>query len=702
MLFSLLTISALATATIKVSDSRRRKRAGKQRRLLSTNPTNTSFSLSQMEERYQVYIEQKFDHLMGDGRKQQLQQLNTDTSAEISEEARKDNRYLLTTGINAGAAVTLGIVAPSLLILTVPGSLYFSWRHFRWAWQAFKQERRITISAVDAASAIVAAAAGFWRVWAVSIFLFAVFIKLRNKAKHKSQQKLTSIFSQTTTLVWVLHDGIETETRLEQLQESDVLVVRSGEVIPVDGVIIDGTGLVDERLLTGESQPVEKQVEDNVFASTLLLSGHLQLQMQKAGQQTVAARIGEILEKTSQYKNRHESMAEQFVDRSAVPTLVMSALAFPVSGISGAIGVLWSSFGYNMRISSPMGVINFLRHASEKQILIKDGLALDELPHIDTVIFDKTGTLTEEDPELHKIHVFADYSEADLLRYAAAAEQRQSHPIAHSIIAAANKQKLTIPTLEENHCKLGYGIEAIMCGLTIQLGSSRFIEESHIVVSKPIRQIRDTAEANGHSLVMLAINGELSGAIELQPRLRPSAPSVINFLKQQGIKTCIISGDREIPTRALSEVLGIDQYFANTLPENKASIIKELQDKGQKICFIGDGLNDAIALKQADVSVSLNGATTVATDTAQIILMDANLGHLATLVAMGKAFQESQKKNLRLSVIPATLSIAGIFALHAGLVLAAAMFYLSMGLSIRNSTKAIQLPQLPSQDKDSK
>jgi len=533
---------------------------------------------------------------------------------------------------------------------------------------------------------------GFWQVAAVSPFLYTLAMKLLNKAKQQSQQQLTGMFAQVPATVWILRNNVEIEVSLEDTQSNDEIVVRSGEIIPVDGVILDGVALIDQRVLTGESQPAEKKTGDEVFASTLLLSGRVVLQLKKAGMETVAARIGTILEKTAHYKNQHEFRAENLTNRSAAPTLMLSILALPIAGVSGMIGVLWSCFGYTMRITSPMSVLNFLRAASEQHILIKDGRALDVLPHIDTVVFDKTGTLTKEESELQQIHCFANQSEKEILRFAAAAEHRQSHPLAQAIIKAARQQALVLPEVAESDCKLGYGIEAKIEGHTICIGSLRFMELSNIKVSKTVKQCQAEAETFGHSMVLLAIDDNLEGAIELRPQIRPEAQHVIQALKAQGIHTCIISGDRETPTRAMKESLGIDQYFANTLPKQKASIIETLQQQGKTVCFIGDGINDAIALKQADVSVSLGGATSAATDTAQIILMDADLSHLLTLVVLGKQFQQNQKRNTQLSIIPAAISIGGIFVFHSGLYLAALMFYGGMALGVKNALSPIRLP----------
>jgi len=263
--------------------------------------------------------------------------------------------------------------------------------------------------------------------------------------------------------------------------------------------------------------------------------------------------------------------------------------------------------------------------ASEQSILIKDGRALELLSQVDTVVFDKTGTLTQEQPHVGKIYTLQDYQENDLLKYAAAAEYKQKHPVAKAIIQAAHERELNLPEIDEAKYEIGYGIKVTISNQLIRVGSVRFMEMEEIAIPKKIRKILSSCHEFGYSLVMVAIDNQLAGAIELHATIRPEAKSIIKGLRQRNMSLYIISGDNEKPTQRLAEELGIDNYFADTLPENKATLIQQLIDAGKVVCFVGDGINDSIALKKAHVSISLKGASTVATDTAQIVLMDASL-----------------------------------------------------------------------------
>ena len=456
--------------------------------------------------------------------------------------------------------------------------------------------------------------------------------KLVMQTKDKSIKELSNLFGEQTRSVWLLQDGVEIEIAFEDVKVGDVVVVSAGEMIPVDGVITIGTGSVDQRMLTGESQPVEKGVGEEVFAATTLLTGKLQVEVQKAGKDAVAAQIGEIWSQTADYRTSVETRGEQLSNKAVLPTLGTGALALVTLGPISATAILLSNFSDAIQLASPLSTLNFLHLASKDGILIKDGRALEGLKTIDTVVFDKTGTLTLDEPHVGEIHITGRYSADELLTYAAAVENKQSHPVARAIMAAARQKNLELPAMDQASYQVGYGIKANINGHWVWVGSERFMHAENIAVPASIKSQQEQSHDMGHTLIMVAIDHELCGAISLYPTIRPEAREVVQQLKARGLSLCIISGDHERPTKALANELGIEQYFAETLPEDKASLIGQLQEEGRSVCFIGDGINDTIALKRANVSVSLSGATSAAMDTAQIIMMDGQLVHLDTLI----------------------------------------------------------------------
>lgn len=324
-----------------------------------------------------------------------------------------------------------------------------------------------------------------------------------------------------------------------------------------------------------------------------------------------------------------------------------------------------------MNLFGPMSMLNFLHICSQKRILIKDGRSLELLNDIDTIVFDKTGTLTIEQPTVSQITSLNGLSEEQLLIYAAAAEYKQTHPVAKAILTAAAERQLHVPTIDDAHYEIGYGVKVQLVadgevGKTIRVGSERFMALEGISIPADIKAQQTACHTHGYSLVMVAIDAELSGTIELRPTIRPEAKEVVERLQAAGKTVTIISGDHEMPTRQLAEELGIKQYFASTLPENKADLVVQLQQAGKKVCFVGDGINDAIALKKANVSVSLRGATTVATDSAQIVLMNEDLAQLTDLFEVAQEFKTNIDQGFLLTIVPNLIGIAGTLFLGWG------------------------------------
>ncbi|RLA43710.1 MAG: hypothetical protein DRR42_21380 [Gammaproteobacteria bacterium] len=553
-----------------------------------------------------------------------------------------------------------------LLPITGIGTLYLFTPVLKQLFRNLKK-RRITTELIESVSVIGFLVSGYYLL-AISItFTSLLCMKLLTRVEAHSHKQLINSFNQKQQLVWVLQEGTEIEIPLDAVREKDIVVVNAGEIIPVDGTITKGLASVDQHSLTGESQPAEKEAGGNVFATTLVLSGRILIKVENTGSNTNAAKIGQILEKTQEYKESLRLRGKHIADGFIAPTLVVSGLTLPLLGPSAAMAIIWTGFGYDMKQYGPISVLNFLHIMAKNGILIKDGRSLEILQKVDTLVFDKTGTLTMEQPELSRLHPLQSFDEEQLLSYAAAAEYRQTHPIARAILAAAEQRGLKIPDIEEAAYKVGYGIEVKMETTLLQLGSARFMQQKGIHLPEDIQQLKIRCDANGHSLVYIAVDNALAGVLELQPCIRPEAREIIRYLKAQNISLTIISGDHEQPTRQLAQELGIQQYYAETLPDQKAALIKELRDSGKFVAYIGDGINDAIALKQANVSISLRGASTAATDTAQIILMDGDLSKLKTLFEISKSFETNMRTNYLTSIVPGMITLGGVFLFGMGI-----------------------------------
>ncbi len=516
------------------------------------------------------------------------------------------------------------------------------------------------------------------------------------KAKEQSQNMLITVFEQQSRNVWILKDNIEIEIPLEEIKFNDIIVINTGEVIPVDGLITDGMAMIDQHTLTGESQPAEKGLGEPVFASTIALSGRILIQVEKSGQDTKIAKIGEILTHAIDFKSSLQLKGEEWANQMTLPLLGIAGATLVLMGPVSAIVLVNAHIANRIRVFASLGTLNYLNVASHNGILVKDGRVLESLIKVDTVLFDKTGTLTSAEPEIKRIIVCHHYQENELLAYAAAAERKLTHPIAKAILNKANDLKLTLPEIEDSKYQIGYGITVNIEDKIIRVGSLRFMKMEGIAIPKKIEEAVEQAHTQSHSLVMVAINDRVSGAIEMQPSIRPEIKEIISGLRQRGIKHIgIVSGDLMQPTQSLAEELGMDSYYYEILPENKAEIVEQLQTEGKSVCFVGDGINDAIAMKKAQVSVSLRGATSLATDLAQVILMDGSLSHLCTLFDISKDLEANLQKSLKISLVPTVTNMAGAFVLNFGIVTA---FVVSHTIFLFGLNNAMQpLKQIPNE-----
>jgi len=381
--------------------------------------------------------------LLGDTRQQYTQALETttkDMSAEQNaEQVHKVNLAIAIAGVGLGIGGLL--LAPILYLPSALCSLYSARMFFQDAYRILKEERRLDYRAVWALFVPTALLGGFVLTSAFAMLLGIINYYLVAKTENRAKQSIADLFGGQIRTVWLLIDGIEVETPIEQVQSNDTVVVQAGQMIPVDGVIISGMATIDQHMLTGEAQPVEKESGDPALAATVVLAGRLCIRVEKAGNATVAAQITEMLSQTTDFKRTLQSRSDRWLNLAALPVVGLSLVALPILGAGAAVATLWYYPGARMILFGPLSMLSYLQVAAQRRILVKDGRALEVLNEIDTVIFDKTGTLTLEEPTVSQIicgHEISDLNltEDALLRYAAAAEAKQSHPIARAILQA--------------------------------------------------------------------------------------------------------------------------------------------------------------------------------------------------------------------------------------------------------------------------
>ena len=577
-----------------------------------------------------------------------------------------DARFAISASSLAIAAIG-DLFFPPLSLLSIPGAVYVTRPLFQQGWQALVKERKVTVDLLVMGVHVIALSQGYFLLFCLNSFLGLCTRNLLSTIKQDSCNTYVDLFRHEVATVWLFRDGTEVETPLQAVRIDDLVMIVAGQTVAIDGIIVEGIATIDQQVLTGESVPVEKGVGDSVFAFTLVLSGKILVRVVKTGEATAAAQIARMLNNTVDFKTGRQLQAEALADDLVLPALLSGLAVLPVLGVNAAGALVDIHPKYKTTLATSLGMLNFLKSAAQQGILIKDGRTLELLNQVDTIVFDKTGTLTMPQPQVAMIHPCTDYCTDEILLFAAAAEQHQSHPIAKAIRHAADARALSIPPLDEAEYNVGYGLRVVVANREIVVGSARFILKQEMSLPPALAEIQKCCLERGHSLIFIAINGNVAGAIELRTTIRPEITNVLAELRKRSIDSFyIISGDHETPTQRLAQAVGIDHYFAETLPENKAQLIRQLQEQGKIVCYIGDGINDALAMRQAHVSISLHGASTFATDTAEVVLMDGSLQQISTLFDIASNFNKNMIATISAVFIPSLLCLGGVIFLQFG------------------------------------
>ncbi|MEB4592698.1 heavy metal translocating P-type ATPase [Candidatus Thiothrix sp. Deng01] len=579
----------------------------------------------------------------------------------------------------SGSTVAPVLLVPGVGLLTVSlaRTLYKVWRQF-------SDERKVGVTLLDGVAFLMPMLLHMWAMAALTGSFISGAGWMARRTERRSREDLALLFSQQIRTAWVEHDGVMLEVACADLQAGDRVIVDAGMVIPVDGLVVGGVGRVDQQALTGESQPIDKAAGDAVFAATLLLDGKLVIELQKAGSQSMAAELAELLEEVEQSRQDSQTRAQEVIDKWVPTTLGAFILALTTNGVNGALAIVYSSIGYPLRYAGPTSLLNYMHIASRSGVLIRDGRALEKLAKVDLVVFDKTGTLTSAVPTVHRVTAIGSFDALAVLRLAATAERQQSHPLAYAILQAAEASGINAATLDAMKVRPGFGLHVRIDGRDVLVGSERLLTSEGVSIGA---YTQDAAPED--IVVYVAVDGELAGFIELAPSIRPEAAAVVKALQATGVEVVVLSGDREAPTRELAETLQLDGYFAEVLPQEKAHFIERLQTSGRSVCFIGDGINDAVALRTADVAVSLKGATSIAESAASILLLDGGLGNLPGLFRLAQSNERTTKRSTTITTVAGVGSMAGVFLLGMGAGPAMALNVLVIGGCMLNATSPL-------------
>ncbi len=571
----------------------------------------------------------------------------------------------------SGLTLALGMLAsPVLVLLTVPVLASGFIPLIRDGWRDLREKHRINYG-------LFVAMVTFGAIASAHIVLIAIFEVVYfgsevvlSKTRRRARQTLKGMFDDWPAVVWVRcgESGAEQAVPLAELAVGDVVVVRAGESIPVDGIVVAGAGGVDQSMVTGESVVAETTLGDKVFAPTLLLTGTLEIRVERSGQETLAGEIAQVLDRMDSFEASVEHQGVEFADATVNPTIAVAALGWIARGPAVALTVAASNYADSNRLASPLSMFNYVLAMADNGIHVKDGRSLQLLGDVDTIVFDKTGTLTIDELNVFRIRTADDFDEHDILTLAAAAEERQQHPIAEAIRRAAEARNLRfVPGVTEAN-SLGNGIAARVNGSRVLVGSRRYMGYEEVAIPIDAEAAEDEALAAGQTVVHVAREQRWVGQIYLRSSVRPEMADVIADFQDAGYRIAILSGDHEGPTRRLAKTLRVDAWQAGVLPHEKSHFIEELQAKGHSVCFVGDGINDAMALKSANVSITLSGASMAATDAAQIVLQQRSLTKLPLLFELSKRYRSDDRTMRGITLMNSALSTGG--AIFLGLPLA--------------------------------
>lgn len=488
----------------------------------------------------------------------------------------------------------------------------------------------------------------------VIITLILLGKSLEAVSKGKTSEAIKKLMGLAPKTATVIQDGKEILMPIEEVEVGDILLVKPGEKIPVDGEVIDGVSSVDESMLTGESMPVEKKAGDKVIGASINKNGLIKFKATKVGSDTALAQIVKLVEDAQGSKAPIAQLAD-IVSGYFVPIVfgiaILSALAWYISGqgevfaLTIFISVLVIACPCALGLATPTAIMVGTGKGAEYGVLIKGGEALESTHKIRTIVFDKTGTITEGRPEVTDIITTDIIEDQKLLQLAASAEKGSEHPLGEAIVRGAENKNLEIIKIDKFNNIPGHGIEVELDGKTIYLGNRKLMLNKEVDLSV-LEAESDRLASEGKTPMYISFGKELAGIIAVADVVKESSANAIKKLHQMGIEVAMITGDNRRTAEAIAKQVGIDRVLAEVLPEDKANEVKKLQAEGKKVAMVGDGINDAPALAQADIGIAIGSGTDVAMESADIVLMRSDLMDVPTAIQLSKSTIRNIKQNL--------------------------------------------------------
>ncbi|PFE50337.1 heavy metal translocating P-type ATPase [Bacillus cereus] len=491
---------------------------------------------------------------------------------------------------------------------------------------------------------------------AVLITLIILGKLFEAKAKGRSSEAIKKLMGLQAKTATVVRDGTEIKILIEEVIAGDIVYVKPGEKIPVDGEIVEGKSAIDESMLTGESIPVDKTIGDGVIGSTINKNGFLKVKATKVGRDTALAQIIKVVEEAQGSKAPIQRVADQISGIFVPVVVVIAIITFAVwmlfvtpgdfgGALEKMIAVLVIACPCALGLATPTSIMAGSGRSAEYGILFKGGEHLEATHRLDTVILDKTGTVTNGKPVLTDVIVADGFREEEILRLVGAAEKNSEHPLAEAIVEGIKEKKIDIPSSETFEAIPGFGIESVVEGKQLLIGTRRLMKKFDIDIEE-VSKSMEALEREGKTAMLIAINKEYAGIVAVADTVKDTSKAAIARLKKMGLDVVMITGDNTQTAQAIAKQVGIDHVIAEVLPEGKAEEVKKLQAQGKKVAMVGDGINDAPALATADIGMAIGTGTDVAMEAADITLIRGDLNSIADAIFMSKMTIRNIKQNL--------------------------------------------------------
>lgn len=487
----------------------------------------------------------------------------------------------------------------------------------------------------------------------VTIIVLGKYVHM--KAMGRTGEAIRELLSLQPDTATVIREGREIEIPVSQVEEGDRMIVRPGEKIPTDGVVVEGETEVDESLVTGESMPVRKTEGDDVVGATINRSGSITCRATKVGEETYLSQVVRMVEEARESKPPVQEFADRIAAYFVPAVLGIAVLSFTAWFLSGSPLVTALTFGISVLIiacpcalgmAAPLAMMEGLGLGADNGILVRRGSSLEAAGKLEAIVFDKTGTLTKGEPEVTDLEVEGDENEETVARLAASLETRSEHPLGQAIVQYAKEQNISLSDPEKFEAVSGKGVKGDIEGKSVLVGNRELMDESEISVTDEIEEAAERLQEEAKTAMYVAVEGETVGVVAVADTLQENTEEAVELLQERGLELYMLTGDNEKTAAAISEKVGIDNYLAEVLPDEKVDEITDLQEDNTKVAMVGDGVNDAPALTQADLGIAIGAGTDVAKQAGDVVLTRHNLLDVVAALELGNATLRKIKQNM--------------------------------------------------------